>query len=130
MYSTSKSHVTSGTDHTDCKKRAWGHRMKCQVSVSVGVKLRRRALVLLPQDGEQQQAGGEATKIIFDLCFPPQAFAGFTVGRFEHACKEPASALCSSGGGRSQVEMRYCCACGRMGPASVGCWGRDGAVSW
>lgn len=58
MYSAFMSHVTPGTDHTDCnvQANAWGHRMKCQVSV--GVKLSRRALVLPQQDGEHWQSRG------------------------------------------------------------------------
>lgn len=107
--------------------------MKCQVSV--GVKLRRRALVL-PQDGEQQ--GVKASRET-NHDFVLQRRLLRDLWSFEHACKEPASALCSSGGGRSQVqsvgvaemEMRYC--------VRVGGWdrrvfdaggGSSGAVSW
>lgn len=86
------------------------------VCLSVGVKLRRRALVL-PQDGEQQ--GAEATwKRSPPLLLDQIHHCVFLrdLSSFEHACKEPASALCSSVGGRSQVqsvgvaemEMRYC----------------------
>jgi hypothetical protein len=80
MYSAPKSHVTSGTDHTDCKKRAWGHRMKCQVSVSVGVKLRRRALVL-PQDGESRGESNQNHHSVFHRRFLRDLWASNTLAK-------------------------------------------------
>jgi hypothetical protein len=75
------------------------------VCPSVGVKLRRRALVLPPQDGEQQlRQGVKATKII-TFVFHRRLLRDLRSVDFEHACKEPASALCSSGGGRSQAGL-------------------------